>query len=400
MKNIKLIINFKENKAFLTPDYYLKLENIEISDIIETFQKEASISFKIKRFLPTEKKAKAEILNYNLNKIDFSETQLSLSEELKTIEYISWKNIDIKVLKYIALKKEKSSKTTTLSKKITGNKISTSLPVKKLVYKKGYVESDITIQIKEKAQEFNLKFRNKIITPGFKILSPFYYRELQNRPIRISFNLPEDDNTEIEAFSDSIENISKSRILKYREMAFKKFLRKKIVHSKEFEFFDTQSFFELLSNSTINYTQLFKNEADFVLEIAKILNCPHLQKIKYLLKHHAYKVMKIRYIAQFLSIVFLIEKESKYYLVWESLRIRKACDIWTLPKDANQVDLAMQDIPKIIHGMNINGKKSLPDNLSQNFTRIEYNYSNLLNNFDLWYDDFSHFLNQTKNKAT
>ena len=400
MKNIKLIINFKENKAFLTPDYYLKLEDIEISDIIETFQKEASISFKIKRFLPTEKKAKAEILNYNLNNIDFSETQLSLSEELKNIEYISWKNIDFKVLKYIAVKKEKSSKKTTISKKITGNKMSTSLPVKKLVYKKGYVESDITIQIKEKAQKFKLKFRNKIITPGFQILSPFYYRELQNRPIRISFNLPKDANTEIDAFSDSIENISKTRILKYREMAFKKFLRKRIDHSKEFEFFETQSFFELLSNSAINYTQLFKNEADFVLEIAKILNCPHLQKIKYFLKHHAYKVMKIRYIARFLSIVFLVEKESKYYLVWESLRIRKASDIWTLSKDANQVDLAMQDMPKIIHSMNINGKKSLPNDLSKNFTRIEYNYSNLLNNFDLWYGDFNHFLNQKDNKAT
>lgn len=398
MKNIKLIINFKEDKAFLTPDYYLKLEKIEISDIIKTFQKEASISFKIKRFLPSEKKAKAEILNYNLNKIDFSETQLSLAEELKKIEYISWKNIDIKVLKYIALKKEKASKKATTSKKNTGNKINTTLPVKNLIYKNGYAVSKISIHVKEKAQEFNLKFKNKVITPGFQILSPFYYRELQNRPIRISFQLPEDDITEIDAFSDSIENISRTRILKYREMAFKKFLRKRIDHSKEFNFFDTQSFFELLSNSTLNYTQLFKNEADFVLEIAKILNCPHLQKIKYFLKHHAYKVMKIRYIARFLSIVFLIEKESKYYLVWESLKVRKASDIWTLPKDANQVDMAMQDIPKIIHSMNINGKKSLPDGLSENFTRIEYNYSNLLNSFDLWQNDFNYFVKQTNKK--
>ena len=398
MKNIKLIINFKEDKAFLTPDYYLKLQKIEISDIIKTFQKEASISFKIKRFLPSEKKAKAEILNYNLNKIDFSETQLSLAEELKKIEYISWKNIDIKVLKYIALKKEKASKKATTSKKNTGNKINTTLPVKNLIYKNGYAVSKISIHVKEKAQEFNLKFKNKVITPGFQILSPFYYRELQNRPIRISFQLPEDDITEIDAFSDSIENISRTRILKYREMAFKKFLRKRIDHSKEFNFFDTQSFFELLSNSTLNYTQLFKNEADFVLEIAKILNCPHLQKIKYFLKHHAYKVMKIRYIARFLSIVFLIEKESKYYLVWESLKVRKASDIWTLPKDANQVDMAMQDIPKIIHSMNINGKKSLPDGLSENFTRIEYNYSNLLNSFDLWQNDFNYFVKQTNKK--
>lgn len=400
MKNIKLIINFKENKAFLTPDYYLKFENIEISDSIESFQKEASISFKIKRFIPTEKRAKVEILNYNLNKVDFSETQLSLSEELKKIEYISWKNIDFKVLKYIALKKEKSSARDTSTKKITGNKIKTTLPVKNLVYKKGYVESKITIQIKEKAQEFDLKFRNKIITPGFQILSPFYYRELQNRPIRISFTLPEDEHTEIEAYSDSIENISKSRVLKYREMAFKKFLKKKIVHSKEFEFFDTQSFFELLSKSDLDFKLLFKNEADFALEIASILNCPHLQKLKYLLKHHAYNVMKLRYISRFLSIVFLIEKESKYYLVWESLRIRKASDIWTLPKDANQIDLAMQDIPKIIQSMNINGKKSLPDDLSENFTRIEYNYSNLLNSFDLWHNDFNYFLKQTDKKTS
>ena len=119
-------------------------------------------------------------------------------------------------------------------------------------------------------------------------------------------------------------------------------------------------------------------------EILKNKHYKHSQHIQYLAERHAIQIMKIRFVLNPFSLVFLLAGERSYFVILETLDTEEATYMWHSPK--NKVSL-IEEVKQIDNQLNIireKGRQYFLENSPDNFTRILHDYSANKKGFILW----------------
>jgi hypothetical protein len=94
--------------------------------------------------------------------------------------------------------------------------------------------------------------------------------------------------------------------------------------------------------------------------------------------------MRLRFITKPFSFIFLIQRENKFYIVWETLNTAEATYIWHQEKDFNALRTELQKVDDIIKGIKMFGKANYLSKAGGNFIRIYHDYSDPVTGFSNW----------------
>ncbi len=249
------------------------------------------------------------------------------------------------------------------------------VPIEELEFHYGSVAFKYLVV--EMNKELQFQVDNNEIRPEFEVLKPYFIKTLKSKNITVDL-LAEFENGKLAsqiALSTDIDRINKEVV----EGVKFQFLNKGFL--KQFSPLKKNI---LTSDELQEHNKLYSNAEDLLNEILKNKQYRHSQHIQYLADKHENLVMKIRFVLNPFSFVFLLSGEQNYFVVMETLNTEEATYIWHTPK--NKASL-IEEVKQIDNQLNIireKGRQTFLENSPENFTRIIHDYSANKKGFIIW----------------
>ena len=110
----------------------------------------------------------------------------------------------------------------------------------------------------------------------------------------------------------------------------------------------------------------------------------HSQHIQFLAEKHERNVMKLRFVLQPFSFVFLLVGEQNYHIILETLDTEEATYIWHTEKSKSVLIDTIKQIDKELNIIREKGRQAYLETNPSNFSRIVHDYSNDNKGFTIW----------------
>lgn len=94
--------------------------------------------------------------------------------------------------------------------------------------------------------------------------------------------------------------------------------------------------------------------------------------------------MKLRFVLQPFSLLFLLTGEKKYHIIWETLDSEEATFIWHVDKTRESLRIALGEIEAILKDIKLKGRQTFLEKECNNFTRVVQDYSDAKKGFVAW----------------
>ncbi|WP_228085126.1 hypothetical protein [Mucilaginibacter sp. JRF] len=219
-----------------------------------------------------------------------------------------------------------------------------------------------------KAIEFEIENIN--IRPEFTVLKLYFKRLLKRDSVKINIRATFQNNRLIfkSAMSSDIDKINKEVIesVKFR------FLSKDIikgVSSSEENLLDVQQLQK-------GQEQLFyPSEEDLLENILELKKYKHHRQLRYLSTIHERHILKLRFVLEPFSFVFLLSGEQQYHVIWETLDTEEATYIWHIERSANELEKELKKIDRLLGVIRSKGRQDYLESNPENFSRIVHDYS-------------------------
>ncbi|HZY37257.1 MAG TPA: DEAD/DEAH box helicase family protein [Mucilaginibacter sp.] len=231
----------------------------------------------------------------------------------------------------------------------------------------------------DKAVEFETANQN--VRPEFTVLKPYFIKFLKKETVSIDIRLTFQNNRIIfqSASSADLDKINSEVIesLKFR------FLSKKIVKATlvgEENMLDAE---QIQGNKE---QLLYPTEEDILENILAGKQYKHHKNLRYLSQKHDRTILKIRFVLEPFSFVFLLSGQNQYHLVWETLDTEEATYIWHIEKIFDEFEMKVREIDKLLGFIRTNGRQAFLESNPFNFSRIVHDYSIEGKGFIIWKD--------------
>jgi hypothetical protein len=142
--------------------------------------------------------------------------------------------------------------------------------------------------------------------------------------------------------------------------------------------------FEELKQGNQQVSALLDDEAALLSEALKMESAKHFLQLKHLSGKHEASVLKLRFILQPFSFIFLLAGEKKYHLVWETLDNEEATYLWHIDKNKESLRAAINEIEASLIEMKQTGRNSYIRKAPDYFSRIIHDYSDIKKGFVEW----------------
>ena len=249
------------------------------------------------------------------------------------------------------------------------------VPINELEFHYGSVAFNYTIV--EMNSELQFQIENNEIRPEFEVLKPYFIKTLKLKNVTISL-LAEFENGQLVsqlALSSDIGRINKEVVVGVKWHFLNKVLLKQVSPKKQ----------NILTSEELQGSKnIYTNAEELLNEILKNKQYKHSQHIQYLAERHESLIMKIRFLLNPFSFIFLLAGEHSYFVVLETLDTEEATYIWQAPK--NKL-LLMEEMKQIDEQLNIireKGRLMFLDHSPEKFTRIMHDYSGNTKGFIIW----------------
>ena len=94
--------------------------------------------------------------------------------------------------------------------------------------------------------------------------------------------------------------------------------------------------------------------------------------------------MKLRFVLQPFSFLFLLAGEKKYHIIWETLDSEEATYIWHTDKTRESLRIALGEIEEILRDIKQKGRQTFLERESSNFSRVVHDYVDAKKGFIAW----------------
>ncbi|MGI6321581.1 MAG: DEAD/DEAH box helicase [Bacteroidales bacterium] len=260
------------------------------------------------------------------------------------------------------------SKTITIEKQV-------KIPIADLEFRYGNVTFLYTDKPTNKTLEFEIE--NIELRPEFDVLKPYFIKVLKSKTIYVEL-FAEFENGKIVsqlATSQDIERINKEVVENVKLQFLNKGLIGQIPISKQ----------NIITSEELQNNQnIYTNAENILADFLKNKSYKHSQHIQFLADNHESNTMKIRFVLQPFSFVFLLSGEHQYHIVLETLDTEEATYIWHTAKDRQMLIETVKHIDLQLNIIRDKGRETFLKTNPENFTRIMHNYLDENKGFIVW----------------
>ena len=233
------------------------------------------------------------------------------------------------------------------------------------------------LPIGKKYTELTFQIENSEIRPEFEVLKPYFKKVLKSDKINVKVHVEFENENLVSQSATSLEidRINKEFVEGIKFQFLKKGLLKKPHHEED----------SMLSSEKLQgKIKVFPSEEQLVNEILKSDQYRHSQHIKYLANRHENNIMRIRFVLNPFSFIFLVSGKKGYYIILETLDTDEATYIWFTPKNHSALEEEVKQIDKQLTTIRKNGRQSFLQDSPKNFYRIIHDYSDKDKGFKRW----------------
>ncbi|MDN3672087.1 DEAD/DEAH box helicase family protein [Flavobacterium branchiarum] len=230
---------------------------------------------------------------------------------------------------------------------------------------------------KESNQRFDFEIENEEIRPEYEVLKPYFIKILKSKSIFITIYAEIENGVILSqlATSSDIENIDKEIVESVKFQFLNKSFIGQIPISKQ----------NILTTNELPKNQTFYTDAESILnDLLKGKHYKHSQHIQFLADKHERNVMKLRFVLQPFSFVFLLEGTQNYHIILETLDTEEATYIWHTDKGKSVLIDTIKQIDKDLNIIREKGRQAYLETNPQNFSRVVHDYSDYNKGFSIW----------------
>jgi superfamily II DNA or RNA helicase len=331
----------------------------------------------------------AEILDYHYDKSN-AVLNLTPSFYFPGIEKIKFRTLDTAgFLKSVILKKQVATqqalpiKSKDKGKQPVENVVlkTMKVPFSRISFLYGSISFPLFIE--EINQELIFEIENADIRPEFDAIREYFSKTLKKKLITTDIAVRFSDSAVISATakSDDISCINNTLIESVRF----EFVKREFFRPKDGSLINkTNTFDTLLGQYHSSAKDLFGSEQDLLNDILNVKKCKHYQQLKYLSSRHEASILKLRFVLQPFSFLFLLSGETKYHIIWETLDSEEATYLWHTEKSRDALRIILNQIEDIITGIKKSGRQDYLKQDHLNFSRIWHDYSDPKKGFITW----------------
>jgi hypothetical protein len=337
---------------------------------------------------------KAEIIDYSAERETNISNQISL--QFQPIDKIRFRSLDTaRLLHAVELKRftstskvseersvnvpQETFKTVTKPAEWVIKKI-LKVPFPKIQFSNACVAFNIFIE--ELNQDIKFEIENPDIRPEFEVVKEYFMKILKKKLIACEIEIRYNENQVLSATASS-EDINKINSGIIDSVRFE-LVKKKILpfkgHNDERQILNTSD--TLLDQPSLK--GMFKSDKDLIDDILSVKDSKHYHHLKFLAAHHLSSVLKIRFVLQPFSFLFLLQGEKKYHIVWETLNSEEATYVWHFEKTMEALRNGLSEIEGVLNGIKNTGKQDYLNKDHPNFSRIIHDYSAAQKGFVVW----------------
>ena len=225
--------------------------------------------------------------------------------------------------------------------------------------------------------ELQFQVENNEIRPEFEVLKPYFIKTLKSKNITVEI-FAEFENGKLAsqlALSPDIDRINKEVVEGVKFQFLNKGLLKQFTPKKQ----------NILTSDELQEKNIiYSNAEDLLNEILKNKQYKHSQHIQYLAERHESQVMKLRFVLNPFSFVFLLAGEQNYFVVLETLDTEEATYIWYTPKNKASLIEEVKQIDNQLSVIREKGRQTFLEKNPENFARIIHDYSDNKKGFIIW----------------
>lgn len=230
---------------------------------------------------------------------------------------------------------------------------------------------------KESNQRFDFEIENEEFRPEFEVLKPYFIKVLNSKLVMVDICAEIENGVILSqlATSADIENINKEIVESVKFQFLNKTFMGQISLSKQ----------NILTSNELPKNQNIYTNAENILEdLLKGKRYKHSQHIQFLAEKHERNVMKLRFVLQPFSFVFLLAGDQNYHIVLETLDTEEATYIWHTEKNKSGLIDKVKYIVKELNIIKEKGRQAYLETNPQNFSRIVHDYSESNKGFIIW----------------
>lgn len=131
---------------------------------------------------------------------------------------------------------------------------------------------------------------------------------------------------------------------------------------------------------------LYESGEKLLDDLLKHKDVIHYRQLRYLAEKHQSNILKIRFVLNPFSFVFLLSGEEQYHLVLETLDTKEATYIWHVEKDKQKLRNQLKRIDQQLSLIRNEGRQAFLESQPMHFSRILHDYSDEQKGFVLWKD--------------
>lgn len=231
--------------------------------------------------------------------------------------------------------------------------------------------------------EIVLEINNPDIRPEFAAIRDYFSKALKKKMIAVAITVRYTDNQILSATAESedIDSINNNMIDSVRF----EFVKREILSGKG-RLTDDKTIHTMndLLSTYKEGVKIFSSEANLLEDILSNKKSKHYLQLKYLSSRHEASVLKVRFVLQPFSFLFLLAGEKKYHIVWETLDSEEATYVWHIDKGREALRIVLGEIEIILHGIKQTGRQNFLEKENSNFSRVLHDFSDAKKGFIAW----------------
>lgn len=237
-------------------------------------------------------------------------------------------------------------------------------------------------EVSEMKTELEFDIENFEIRPEFEVLKVYFSKTLKLNNISISIYAEFEDGKLISqlALSNDLEKITRELIesVKFKFVA-KTFLGKQNPDSQE-------NLLDINQLQNENNIKLYDSGDELLNDFLQNQNYKHQTHLQYLANHHERTILKIRFVLNPFSFVFLLAGKTGFHIVLETLNTEEATYVWHFDNDKKSLPHNLKLVDNYLNSIRNDGRQVFIENPPNNFSRILHDYSADRKGFVIWKD--------------
>jgi superfamily II DNA or RNA helicase len=235
--------------------------------------------------------------------------------------------------------------------------------------------------IPELKTELEFEIENLEVRPEFEVLKPYFAKSLKSKNVKIDIHAEFENGKLISqlATSNDIEKINREVI----EGVKFSFISKIIIGKQSVQ---KENLLDINQIQEENCNSFYNSGEELLDDILKKGNYKHHKHLQFLSKRHERSTLKIRFVINPFSFVFLLSGNEQFHIVLETLDTEEATYLWHFPKDKPTLKTKLKEIDEQLTIIRNKGRQVFLESQTENFSRIFHDYTENKKGFIIWKD--------------